>query len=560
MKSLTLTTLLAAAATLPAHAQILPKALTPSQLHETLAQRDARMQWWRDARFGLFIHWNPSSLKGTEISISRSPNPYGPNEGGIPAAEYDQLYKQFNPEKFDAKAVVALAKAAGMKYVVFTTKHHDGFAMFDSALTDYKITSPQSPYRKDITRQLAEATREAGLHWCVYYSQPDLHHPDYGKNQAAYNRYFHGQVHELQTKYGPIDSVWFDGLGGSAQQWDGEKLFAQMRADNPNVIINDRNGLPGDYYTPEQRIGAYDDQRDWETCMTIGEQWAYKPNDNYKSAAQCIQALARCSGGDGNFLLNIGLRADGAVDPTQQNRLEALGAWMKTNGEAIYGARGGPFKPAAAYASTRKGNIIYVHVFNWKDDEVQLPALPAKVTRNWVLGGGQATVQQDTENLTISMPEAARQSGATVVALQLESSAMDLPLIAPATLKAITTASTVYNNDITYDASKAFDADPGTRWATPNGTKSAWLQAELMTPTTIKGVTINEAYAGRVRKFELQYQPVGRSEWVTLVKGDGIGANYHQSFAAVKARAVRLNILDSTIGPTISEVSFDIVK
>jgi alpha-L-fucosidase len=561
MKSLTLMTLLATtAATLPAHAQIVPKALTGSQLHETIAQRDARMQWWRDARFGLFIHWNPSSLKGTEISISRSPNPYGPNEGGILAAEYDQLYKQFNPEKFDAKAVVALAKAAGMKYVVFTTKHHDGFSMFDSALTDYKITSPESPYRKDITRQLAEATRAAGLHWCVYYSQPDLHHPDYGKNQAEYNRYFHGQVHELQTKYGPTDSVWFDGLGGSAAQWEGEKLFAQMRADNPNVIINDRNGLPGDYYTPEQRIGAYDDRRDWETCMTIGDQWAYKPNDNYKTAAQCIQALARCSGGDGNFLLNIGLRPDGTVDPTQQSRLGALGAWMQTNGEAIYGARGGPFKPAAAYASTRRSNVIYVHVFGWKNGEVQLPALPAKVVKSSVLGGGIATVKQDGESLTIAVPAALHHGAATVVALQLESSAMDLPTISPTTLKAITTASDVYNNDITYDASKAFDADPGTRWATPNGTKSAWLQVDLMKPTTIKGVTINEAFAGRVRKFEVQVQPVGRADWVTLVQGDGIGSNYQKSFGAVNVKAVKLNILDSTEGPTISEVTFDVVK
>ncbi|RYG61703.1 hypothetical protein EON80_23745, partial [bacterium] len=459
MKCLALMTLLATTSTASmASAQITPKALTPSQNHETVAQRDARMQWWRDARFGLFIHWNPSSLKGTEISISRSPNPYGSNPGGIPAAEYDQLYKRFNPEKFDAKAVVALAKAAGMKYVVFTTKHHDGFSMFDSKLTDYKITSPESPYKKDITRQLADATHEAGLHWCVYYSQPDLYHPSYGKDWKKYNEFFHGQVHELQTKYGPVDSVWFDGLGAPARQWDAEKLFAQMRADNPSVIINDRNGLPGDYYTPEQRIGAYDDRRDWETCMTIGEQWAYKPNDDYKSATQCIQALSRCSGGDGNFLLNIGLRPDGTVDPTQADRLQALSTWMKTNSEAVYGTRGGPYKPAFNYASTRKGNLVYVHVFNWTGNNVVLPALPKKVIKSWVLGGGEVAVKSGDESLTLTVPAAAHGAEVTVVALQLEGSALDIPAIAPNTLKAVTTASTVWNRSEAYDAAKAFDA------------------------------------------------------------------------------------------------------
>lgn len=518
------------------------------------------MAWWRDARFGLFIHWNPSSLKGTEISISRSPNPYGPNPGGIPAAEYDVLYKQFNPTKFDAKAVVALAKVAGMKYVVFTTKHHDGFSMFDSQLTDYKITSPESPYGKDITRQLADACHEAGLHWCVYYSQPDLHHPDYDRDHARYNQYFHAQVHELQTKYGPVDSVWFDGLGGSAEYWDADNLFRQMKADNPNVIINNRSGLPGDYYTPEQSIGTYDDQRYWETCMTIGDQWAYKPNDRYKSSAQCIQTLARCNGGDGNFLLNIGLRPDGTIDPTQADRLQNMAAWMKVNSESIYGTRGGPFKPGTRYVSTRKGNTVYVHVLQWDGEQVTLPALPKRIVKSWVLGGGEAKIKQSGSGLTISVPTASQKGADTVVALQLNGSAMDIAPISAATLKVLATASVVYENSLTYDGAKAFDGDAGTRWATPDGTKEASLQAELFVPTTIKGVTINEAFAGRVRKFQLQYQAPDSTEWQTLVEGTGVGANYSAQFKAVKVQVVRLNILDATQGPTINEIEFDIVR
>ncbi|MEO7716678.1 MAG: alpha-L-fucosidase [Capsulimonas sp.] len=522
----------------------------------------AHMQWWRDARFGMFIHWGPVSLKGTEISISRSPNPYGPNEGGIPAAEYDNLYKQFNPTKFDPKAIVALAKAAGMKYIVFTAKHHDGFAEWDSKLTDYKITSPLSPYQKDIVKQLADATRAAGLHWCVYYSQPDLHHPDYDVNQPAYDKYFHAQVHELLTNYGKVDLIWFDGLGASADYWDAQNLFKEMRATNPNLIINDRCGLPGDYNSPEQRVGAYDDQHPWETCMTIGDQWAYKPDDSYKSATRCIQTLAKCAGGDGNLLLNIGPQPDGQVDPTQADRLRAIAAWMKTRGVSITGTRGGPYKPTSSYVSTRKGNTVYVHVLGWTGDSVTLPVMPKAITGSRVLGGGSVQVRQTPEGVTITVPTGNHDASDTVIALQLNGSAMDLAPIAatisgpPATLA----ATNVYHQIPTYDAAMAYDGDDGTRWATDDGVKQAAITAEFAKPAVIQGVSIHEAIEKRVQKFELQYQAPGGSDWITLAAGTQIGEHYTASFTPVQAKSFRLNILDSTEGPTISEISFMTAK
>jgi alpha-L-fucosidase len=384
------------------------------------------MQWWRDARFGLFIHWGPISQKGTEISWSRDPGPQGANPTGIPAAQYDSLYKTFNPVKFNAKSIVAMAKAAGMKYIVFTCKHHDGFCEFDSKYTDYKITSPLSPYGKDIVKQLADATHAAGLHWCVYYSQPDLHNPHYIVDQVAYDRYFHAQVQELLTGYGKVDLIWFDGLGATADFWNAKTLFTQMRAVDPNLIINNRCGLDGDYYTPEQRIGAYDDQHPWETCMTIGDQWAYMPNDNYKSTTTCIRALAKCVGGDGNLLLNIGLQPDGLVDPTQADRIQGITKWMKHNSQSIYNTRGGPYKPAADYVSTRKGNTVFVHVFTWNGNTITLPALPKNIISCKALAGGSASETQTADSVTITVPAASQDAADTVIALKLSGTAMDI--------------------------------------------------------------------------------------------------------------------------------------
>ena len=384
------------------------------------------MKWWKEARFGMFVHWGPISVEGKEISWSRDPNPAGPNPSGIPAAVYDSLWKRFNPTLFNAESIVSLAKAAGMKYIVLTCKHHDGFCEFDSKYTDYKITNPESPYGKDIARQLADATHKAGLHWGVYYSQPDLHNAAYIANHAAYNTYFHNQVCELLNNYGPVDIVWFDGLGRDASFWDAENLFRQIQSIDPNAIINNRCGLAGDYDTPEQTIGDYNDQRPWETCMTIGDSWAYVPNDNYKSAADCVQTLARCIGGDGNLLLNIGPRSDGTVDPTQADRLRSIAKWMKVHSHSVYGTRGGPYKPTEAYATTRAGKTIFLHVLRWDGDSVLLPPLPKRILSADVLGGGNASIKQTPSGITVEVPSRFHNEADTVVVLRLNGTAMDI--------------------------------------------------------------------------------------------------------------------------------------
>ena len=522
---------------------------------ETEQDRESRMAWWREARFGLFIHWGPVSLKGTEIGWSRGGERRGTGgKGEISLEIYDNLYKEFNPTKFNAKEWVAIAKAAGMKYLVFTSKHHDGFCEFDSKLTDYKITN--SPFKRDVVKELADACHEAGMPLGFYYSPPDWHHPDYRtERHAKYVEYLHGQLRELCTNYGRIDIIWFDGLGGSAKDWDSEKLVAMIRGLQPKVIINDRSGLREDHDTPEQAVGGFQIDRPWESCITICNQWAWKPDDGMKSLKQCLGTLVRCAGGDGNLLFNVGPMPTGEIEPRQVARLKEMGQWVGKYGASIYGTRGGPWRPGKWGVSTRKGDVIYVHVFEWPRDGLVLPALGTRrVISAELLTGGKVTVATGAEGLRIEVAAADRQEIDTIVALKLDGAAMDeSPISGPASLTTgkKATASNVHQNSAEYRAGRAVDNNPETRWATDGGTKTAWLEVDLGKEEQIGRAAISEAYEGRVQRFELQYKQ--GEEWKTLHKGTTIGGSWEQKFEPVAARVVRLNILESTEGPTIWE-------
>lgn len=399
-----------------------------------------RLQWWRAARFGLFIHWGPVSLVGTEIGWSRGGERRGLRfnlpPGPVPVEVYDNLYKEFNPIQFDAAEWVQIAQEAGMRYLVFTSKHHDGFVNFDSALTDYKITSPRSPFRRDIVSELATAAHTAQLPFGCYYSPPDWRHPDYRtENHRRYLDYFHGQVRELCSNYGEMAVLWFDGLEenftnaeeveryrdqevfASAQIWDAEILFRQIRQLQPNILINNRCGMRADFDTPEQMIGAFQTERAWESCITMGDQWAWKPNDHLKSLQQCLHTLIRVAGGDGNLLFNVGPMPDGRIEPRQVERLREMGVWLRQFGESIYATRGGPFKPGPWGAATHNGNYIYLHILDWPTDHLTLPPLPQSISASETLTGGQATVVQTTQGITINLPPADRHPIDTIVRL-----------------------------------------------------------------------------------------------------------------------------------------------
>ena len=399
-----------------------------------LKASDESIRWWQDARFGMFVHWGPVSLEGTEIGWSRGGERWGRGgTGTVPVDVYDTLYERFNPVEFDPVEWVRIAKEAGMRYIVFTTKHHDGFSMFDSAVTDYRITSPRSPYGKDITGMLASACHEAGMKLGFYYSPVDWYHPDYRtERHDRYIDFMHDQVRELCTNYGAVDIMWFDGLqihpmsgsGGEnvydpawAKDWRSNDLFRMMRELQPTVVINNRCGLEGDFDTPEQHVGFFQTNRPWESCITIGTQWAWKPNDRLKSATELIRTLARCAGGDGNLLLNVGPMPSGAIEERQVAQLSEMGQWLAVNGESIYGTRGGPVTPASWGVTTRKGTTVYVHVLG-DDQVIAIPRLTADIRSARLIGGGDVPFETTADGTVLKIPQDERNPHDSVVVLQ----------------------------------------------------------------------------------------------------------------------------------------------
>ena len=392
-----------------------------SDAQSYLKAGEKKMQWWRDTKFGLFVHWGPVSLKGTEIGWSRGGERRGrEGTGTIPVEVYDNLYREFNPTKFNADEWVEIAKAAGMRYLVFTSKHHDGFSMFDSEATGYKITSPDSPFGRDVVGELADACHEGGIKLGYYYSPVDWYHPDYRtERHDSYIRFMHQQVREMCSNYGRIDIMWFDGLqihpmtgsGGEAyydpaweKDWDSKRLFRMMRSLQPHLIVNNRCGLEGDFDTPEQHVGFFQTSRAWESCITLCRQWAWKPNDRMKSLEECIQILVQTVSGDGNLLLNVGPMPSGEIEPRQVERLREIGAWLKVNGESIYGTRGGPVSPQSWGVTTSKKRTVYVHVLDVTASTVALPKMSGKITGAALMDGTPVEYRSTSLGTLLHLP------------------------------------------------------------------------------------------------------------------------------------------------------------
>ncbi|QIL42246.1 alpha-L-fucosidase [Pedobacter sp. HDW13] len=398
----------------------------------------AVMKDFMDKRFGMFIHWGPVSLRGTEIGWSRDKQ--------VEKTDYDNLYKEFDPTLFNADDIVKTAKDAGMKYLTITARHHDGFCLWPSKFTEYDIA--HTPYKKDIVGALNEACKKQGIKFCIYYSVLDWYHPDYPIHSSAsqtidpkadmtkYVSYMKNQLKELITNYDPY-MLWFDG------QWEkpwtdemGKDLYSYLKKLKPDVIINNRLGkefaamenkkidhskMVGDYDTPEQTVGHLNMDTPWESCFTICNQWAWKPNDKMKSLKDCLTILSKTAGGNGNLLLNVGPMPDGRIEARQITRLKEIGQWLKTNSEAVYGTFGGPYQPTDAYATTRKGNKLFVHVLKTDADAISLKNIPArKAVKANILGGEKVSVEQGATDFKISLPK--NQAGALqyVIAIEMD--------------------------------------------------------------------------------------------------------------------------------------------
>ncbi|MFC1706801.1 alpha-L-fucosidase [Planctomycetota bacterium] len=530
-----------------------------------LTAKPEAVRSWQEMRFGMFIHWGPVSLRGTEIGWSRKGPRRGRRKGGtgsVPMAEYDNLYKRFNPVEFDADQWVRIAQQSGMKYLVFTTKHHDGFSTFDSQHSEYDIMS--TPYGKDICRQLADACHRHELTLGWYYSPRDWYHADFAT--ATHDRYLEfylGQLRELCSNYGKVGVLWFDGLDSPRKLWKDapERSFAMLRRLQPDIVLNNRGGLRGDFDTPEQRIGGFNRERPWETCMTICRQWAWKPNDRMKSLEECLHALIRAAGGDGNLLFNVGPMPDGRIEPRQAERLQEMGQWLREYGESIYGTRGGPFKPGPWGAATCRGNRVYLHVLDWRGaQELELPLIGRELTGSRLLTGGDVQLSKTESGWRLNVAKAHQQELNTLIELTLDGAALDIsaasiharPSGSLAVGKPAKASNTYRNQHDAYGPQKALDDDPETRWATDAGTQHAWLAVELGEPKTIGRAVIVEGRWNRVRKFEIQVRQDDR--WRTVATGERLGERAEITFTPVTARHFRLTILDSTEGPTIWEL------
>lgn len=507
------------------------------------------LEWWRAARFGMFIHWGPVTLTGRELSWSRG--------APTPIEEYDLLYKRFNPRKFDANAWAALARDAGMKYLILTSKHHDGFCLFHTKQTDYNIM--HTPLGRDVVGELAAACRKQGIRFGTYYSVCDWHHPDFpftgpgGKIQRerfdleAYTRYLKAQVRELITQYGPLLVMWFDvPQGFDAAR--GQDVVKYVRSLQPDILINNRCVHPGDFQTPEQRVGAFQMSPPWESCITIGTQWSWRPQERVKSLTECLHLLIRCAGGDGNLLLNVGPNAEGEIEPEQAKRLREMGAWLRRYGHTIYGTRGGPYKPTAWLACTRRGQTIYLHLLQARE-RVVLPVLPCRVLSAQLVTGGAVRIQQHGERLVLRLAPVSGEQPDIIVQLNIDKEALNLPPLAVGEELQIT-ASNTYHEMAEYGPDKAFDGQRQTRWATDDGTHTAWLAIDLGWPRIIQGVRLSEAYH-RIRQFQIEIDEGG--VWRPIYSGTTVGENFEAHFAPVVARRVRLNILEAIEGPTIWE-------
>ena len=412
-------------------------------LAQSPESQDQRMKWWREARFGMFIHWGLYAIPAGKWGDQTNNAEWIRDTAHIPVHEYEKFQAQFNPTKFDAAQWVAMAKDAGMKYIVITTKHHDGFNMFHSKYTDWDIS--HTPFQRDVIKEMADATRAAGLQMGLYHSIMDWHHPDYlprrpwevqdrpdeGAKFSRYEQYLHNEVTQLLTEYGPIGVIWFDGQWEST--WNskrGKSLFDLCRRVSPNTIVNDRvsSGLPhiGDYTTPEQYIPDTGiPGEDWETCMTMNDHWGYNAYDtNWKSSKDLIRNLVDIASKGGNYLLNVGPMADGEFPPEAVERLKEIGQWMHVNGDSIYDTDASVFEglPWGRSTTKREGDktILYLQVFDWpKDGKLVVPAIANAPISAHLLGGDDLTASRDDQNIDIAVPSQTPSDICSTIALTI---------------------------------------------------------------------------------------------------------------------------------------------
>jgi alpha-L-fucosidase len=411
--------------------------------YQPTAENLKNREWFQNAKFGLFIHWGVYSVLGDGEWVM--------NNQQIPIKAYEKIPGFFNPTQYDPKAWVQMAKDAGMNYIVITSKHHDGFAMWDSKVSDYNIVK-KTPYGKDVLKMLADECKAQGIKLFFYHSQLDWHHPDYfprGNTGAGYTGrpeqgdmnkyldYMDAQLTELLTNYGDLGGIWFDGMWDKKDaEWRLEKTYRLIHELQPGALVGSNHhrtpyegedfqmfekDLPGHNttgFSPEQTIGSLPK----ETCETINNSWGFHlKDDNHKTKKQLIQYLVKAAGYDANFLLNVGPMPNGKIQPEHKELLKQMGEWNRKNGETVYGTRGGPLSPRDWGVTTQKGNTVYLHILNWHDESIVIPALSKKIKSASLFGDKTPLKFLENEyGVTIKIPKNKFDEIDTIVALELK--------------------------------------------------------------------------------------------------------------------------------------------
>jgi alpha-L-fucosidase len=411
--------------------------------NKTRDQRDTQMKWFRDARFGMFIHWGVYSVPAGEWK-GKPTTFFGEwimERAKIPVTEYEKLTAQFNPVKFNADEWVKVAKDAGMRYIVITAKHHDGFAMYHSAVSKYNIVDA-TPFRRDPLKELSVACQKAGIRLCFYYSHArDWHEPDGAGNtwdfplERNFTKYFEEkvkpQVRELLTNYGPISTMWFDTPDMITKE-QCQELITLVHQLQPDCLVNGRIGFDlGDYQIPtDNQVETDNANQDWEAPVTMNDTWGYRKDDNnWKPASTLIRQLVRCASRNGNYLLNVGPTAEGVIPQPSVDRLRTIGEWMKVNGESIYSSHGSPFPYSMEWSmiTTRPGKI-FVHVFDWPGKTLKIYGIKSNITRAYLMTNPKNSLKilqkSDTKNdlysVTLDVPAEAPDKYDSVVVLETD--------------------------------------------------------------------------------------------------------------------------------------------
>jgi alpha-L-fucosidase len=538
-----------------------------------------RLQWWDEARFGMFIHWGVYAVPAGVYQGKSDEFNQGEwimNHSKIPVAEYKKYATQFNPVKYDPEAWVKLAKDAGMKYIVITSKHHDGFALFDSKVTGWDVVDA-TPYGKDLLAPLVAACRREGIKIGFYYSQSqDWCHPggaaadwvhsptlkwtgSWDKAQLGdYDKYLDEiafpQVKEILNNYGNLDILWWDTPMFMTPERAAK--FQTILADYPNLITNNRlgGGVHGDTETPEQHVPAtgYPGRR-FEVCMTMNETWGYRSDDHqWKSTEELIHNLSDIASKGGNFLLNVGPTAEGLIPQPSIERLQQMGEWMKVNAEAIYGTKASPFHYLPWGRTTLKDQKLYLHVVAWPENGVLGLPLQNKAIKAYPLKDKKTKlkVKQYADKVEIIVGDKSKDDILPIIVLEFKGQPSVLPI--PTAGKTAKTSSV----DPSTTISSLFDSNPKSKWMADSTSKTAWIIIDLEEEISIFNLSLVEPFhpwENKKQKYILQYKK--NNQWIDIVSGETDGTGHSKSFSPVYGRYFRLLLTGATCEvPVLNEL------